>query len=82
MPRSARPGPDGRHGGTPRLRIASPPVEGRANREVERILNEALGGPCKLVGGLRGRTKIVETDLDAGEVAARLDALFGPRTLD
>lgn len=77
VPRSTRPGPDGRHGGLPRLRVSSPPVEGRANAEVERLLREALGAPVRVVRGERGRVKLAEADLDPETLARRLSDAFG-----
>jgi uncharacterized protein YggU (UPF0235/DUF167 family) len=78
VPRATRPGPDGRHGGVPRLRVASPPTDGRANAEVERVLGRLLGCRVRLTGGLRSRRKRVEVALSSGEVERRLVRGFGP----
>ena len=45
-----------------RLRLAAPPVDGKANRELLRFLSEALGVPARsleLVSGQTGRRKVV-----------------------
>jgi uncharacterized protein YggU (UPF0235/DUF167 family) len=77
VPRSPNPGPDGRHGGMPRLRIGAAPVDGRANAEVERRLRELLGCDVRLVGGGRGRRKLLEADLDAAGLQRCLVRVFG-----
>ena len=78
VPQSARSGPDGRHGGTPRLRVRSAPEEGKANEEVERVLSRELGAGARVVRGARGRRKIVEVDLPPAALEARLRRSFGP----
>lgn len=75
-PRSARPGPAGRHDGVPRLRVTSPPSDGRANAEAEKRLSEILGAPVRLVGGSRWKRKTFDTELAAADLDARLVALF------
>ena len=45
-----------------RLRLAAPPVDGKANRELLRFRSEALGVPARsleLVSGQTGRRKVV-----------------------
>jgi uncharacterized protein len=58
---------------TPTLSIAAPPVDGKANAEVERFVAERLGlakSRVKVVGGASARQKRVEVpdevDWDAG----------------
>lgn len=46
-----------------KLRIAAPPVEGKANKEIERFLAQRLSlpkGSVRLVHGSSGRVKLVE----------------------
>jgi uncharacterized protein (TIGR00251 family) len=53
----------GEHGDAIKLRVAAPPVEGEANREVVRFLSKLLGipaGSVELLSGESGRRKIVE----------------------
>ena len=75
VPRSPRPGPDGRHDGVPRLRVSAPPDGGRANEEVERLLGELLGCRVRVVGGRRSRRKLLEADADP---SGGLSRAFGP----
>jgi uncharacterized protein (TIGR00251 family) len=46
----------GVHGGALKIRIASPPVEGKANEELRRFLAEAFGVPLRNVTLVRGET--------------------------
>lgn len=78
VPRSRRPGPDGRYDGVPRLRVTSPPAEGRANSEAERSLSELLGGRVRLTGGGRSRRKTFEIEsLSSSKLEDRLRRTFG-----
>jgi uncharacterized protein YggU (UPF0235/DUF167 family) len=76
-PRSSRPGPDGRHGGVPRLRLSAPPAEGRANAEAERVLSALIGVKVRLVGGGRARTKTFEADIERKALTDKLGTVFG-----
>jgi uncharacterized protein (TIGR00251 family) len=66
----------GRHGDGWRARVAAPPERGRANAALCALLGEALDVPrsaVRIVGGARGRTKIVDVEgIDAAEVERRL----------
>ncbi len=76
VPRASRGGIAGTHGAALRVRVAAPPVEGKANRELVATLAEALGlrpRDLEVVAGLRGRDKVVRiAGLDPAEVAVRL----------
>jgi uncharacterized protein len=67
----------GRHGDGWKVRVAAPPERGRANEALVELLASILGVPARsvsVVGGQRGRAKVVEVDgLAAGEVERRLD---------
>ena len=75
-PRAARDQIAGWRGGVLRLRVTAPPVEGRANEAVERLVAQALGlprGAVRIVGGLQSRDKTVAIDGLADEdVRSRL----------
>ncbi|MCC7059961.1 MAG: DUF167 domain-containing protein [Burkholderiaceae bacterium] len=67
----------GEHDGCLKLRVAAPPVDGRANEEIARFLAERLGVPRRalvMIGGAGSRRKLFGLDapLDAAVLAARL----------
>jgi len=75
QPRARHEGFAGRHGETWRLRLAAPPIEGRANTALVDFLAEAFGVPksrVTLIQGAGHRSKVVRisaptclpTDLD------------------
>ena len=76
-PRSARDEVLGWEGDVLRARVTAPPVEGRANEALLRLLAEALGvskSSLRIVRGQRSREKLVAVDgLDAAEVRRRLE---------
>lgn len=76
QPRASRSEVVGEHGGALRVRLAAPPVEGAANRELVRLLAKLLGtapSNVRVVSGGRSRDKVVEVDgLDAATALARL----------
>ncbi len=78
VPRASRTSFAGLHGdGSLRIRLAAPPVDGKANRELLRFLAETLGIPVRsveLISGETGRAKSVRvTGLAPDEVRTRLD---------
>ena len=46
----------GVHGDALKIRVASPPVEGKANEELRRFLADAFGVPVRNVALVRGET--------------------------
>lgn len=77
----------GRHGDALKVRVAAPPVEGRANDATRVLLAEALGLPpsdVELSGGTTSRSKRFRlAGVDAAEVDKRLRvALEGARPPD
>jgi uncharacterized protein (TIGR00251 family) len=75
-PRSSRDEVVGWKEGVLWVRVQAPPVGGRANQALVRLLAEALGvsrGEVEVVRGHRGREKTVRViRLDEGEVKRRL----------
>jgi uncharacterized protein len=68
QPGAARTGVAGMHGDALKLRLAAPPVEGKANDELRRFLAEAFGVPLRQVTLLRGETsrrKVVRIEAPA-----------------
>ena len=76
-PRSARDEVLGLEDDVLRARVTAPPVQGRANEALLRLLAEALGVPkssLRIVRGQRSREKLVAVEgLDAAEVGRRLE---------
>lgn len=76
IPRSRRAGVQGEHDGALKVGLASPPLEGRANRELCAMLAKLLGiAPSNVcvMAGQRGRLKWVEVvGLDEAAVRERL----------
>ncbi|HEX9106622.1 MAG TPA: DUF167 domain-containing protein [Longimicrobiales bacterium] len=63
QPRASRSEVVGEHDGALKLRLAAPPVEGEANRELVRFLGKLLGvAPSRVtvVSGATGKSKVVE----------------------
>jgi uncharacterized protein (TIGR00251 family) len=64
--------------GTPHLKIAAPPVEGRANKEMLLFLSELLGvkkGSISLVKGHASHSKVISiSGLTAEDVMLRFSA--------
>jgi uncharacterized protein YggU (UPF0235/DUF167 family) len=75
LPRSSRPGIE-RRGGEVVVRVASPPLEGRATEEARHLLADRLGVPrpaIRLRAGERSRSKVFEVDgLTDGELIERI----------
>ena len=67
----------GRQGGAWKVRVTAPPVDGRANAAVLRLVAETLAVPrarVTLVSGHGGRDKVVElTGIDPAETDRRLE---------
>ncbi len=76
-PRGGRDAIDGWDGDTLRVRVASAPVDGRANEALVRLLAKALGvAPSRLgfVSGAPSRVKIIEVDgMSSEEIRATLE---------
>ncbi len=65
QPRASRSEVVGEHDGALKVRLAAPPVEGEANRELVRFLGKLLGvAPSRLtvVAGATGKSKVVEIE--------------------
>ena len=76
-PNAKRTAADGLHDGALRVRLAAPPVDGKANAALQAWLADELGCPKRAVTLLRGdtaRRKQLQIDLPEGAVAAWLAA--------
>jgi len=78
-PRASRDGLGGERQGSLVVRLTAPPVEGRANAALARLLGRKLGVPpsrVSLVRGATGRDKLVRIKgLGRAEVLEKLRAL-------
>jgi len=76
QPNSARSALAGLHGDRLKVRLAAPPLDGKANKELVRFLSRALDVPRKnieITVGLGARGKTVRViDLDPDALGARL----------
>lgn len=76
QPRAKRAEVAGERGGAVVIRVTAPPVDGRANEAVCRLIAQALGVPRRAVRIVRGeaaRDKLVRIDgLSADEARAAL----------
>jgi uncharacterized protein len=76
QPRAKRTEIAGERGGTVVIRVAAPPVDGKANDAVRRLIAQLLGVPRSAVEIVRGesaRDKLVRIEgLSADEVRTRL----------
>lgn len=77
VPGASKPGPAGRYGGLPRLRVRSRATDGRANAEAQRVLTELLAVKVELATGAHSRRKTFVANLEQGVADARLREVFG-----
>ena len=62
-PRSSKPGVVGPYGDTLKVKLSSPPVEGKANKELIQLLAKEFGLPQKnveIISGQSSKNKIVK----------------------
>jgi uncharacterized protein (TIGR00251 family) len=82
QPRAGRTEITGRHGDALRIRVAAPPVDGRATDAARRALADALDvapSAVTIVSGERSRLKRMRIDgLAADDVIQRLTRWLGP----
>ena len=76
VPRASRSEIAGEHNGALRIRIAAPPVEGAANRELIRLLAKSFRLPrnaVEIISGSASKSKVVHI---AGADSARLEQMI------
>jgi len=62
QPRASRDGIDGLHADALKVKVTAPPVEGRANKAVKKLLAEQLGispSQIEIIAGERSREKLL-----------------------
>lgn len=73
VPNSSQRGIAGLHGDKVKIRVSAPPEGGKANAEVEDLLESAIGAPVLLIRGMRGRHKVFKvTGLDPELICRKL----------
>jgi uncharacterized protein (TIGR00251 family) len=75
VPNAKRTGVDGLHDGALRVRLAAPPVDGKANETLVAWLADELGVPKRRVALVRGQTarrKWLAIDVEQADVMAWL----------
>ena len=81
QPGAGRSAVDGRHGTSLKVRVAAPPVGGRANEASAAILAETFGldeAQVELVGGHTSRSKTFALrDIDVDDFRRRLEQVVG-----
>lgn len=78
VPNAKRSGADGLHDGALRVRLAAPPVDGKANEALVAWVAEALGLPRRAVSLVRGQTsrrKWLALDGPMAEISAAVTRL-------
>jgi len=73
-PRSDRSGIEGVDSWRKRLivKVRSPPLDGKANREAEEVLREATDSPSSVVSGHTSRQKTILIEGDPAEIISKL----------
>ena len=77
QPRASRNGINGVQGDALKLRVTAPPVEGRANKALKKLLAQRLGIPpsrITIITGQRSREKLVQV---SGISKAELEKALG-----
>lgn len=77
QPRASQNGIDGVQGDALKLRVTAPPVEGRANKALQKLLAKRLGIPpsqITIITGQRSREKLVQV---SGISRAELEKALG-----
>ena len=80
QPGARKSGIAGLHGDALKVKLAAPPVEGRANDELLRYLSDALGVPKSAVRIERGETsrkkwvRVTRPDIDPARLLANADS--------
>lgn len=73
VPNASRSQVVGVHDGSVKVRVASPPEDGKANRELTRLLQHEIGRDVKLVHGITSRKKVFEiAGADAEHIMRKL----------
>ena len=82
QPRASRDGIDGLHGDALKVRVTAPPVEGRANKAVKKLLAEKFGlspSQIEIIAGERSREKLLRiSGISKADMERVLDITLPP----
>lgn len=81
VPNASKTAPAGLHDGALRLRLAAPPIDGRANNALVEWLADELGLPrrgVRLLSGETSRRKRLRLECDPTRLVAWLQRASGP----
>lgn len=82
QPRASRDGIDGLHGDALKVKVTAPPVEGRANKAVKKLLAGKLGispSQVEIIAGERSREKLLRiSGISRAEMERTLGIIFPP----
>jgi uncharacterized protein (TIGR00251 family) len=77
VPRASRNAIEGEHGGALKIRVTAPPVDGRANDALRRLLAERLNVPLAAVRIVTGETRRTKRVSIAGVTRAQAIKVLG-----
>ena len=82
QPRASRDGIDGLHGDALKVKVTAPPLEGRANKAVKKLLSEHLGiapSQVEIIAGERSREKLLRiSGISRAEIEKALGITLPP----
>lgn len=79
-PRGSRNAIEGEHAGALKIRLTAPPIEGRANDALRRLLSDHLNVPLSAVQLISGHSSRIKRVSISGVSPAQIRALAAPRT--
>ena len=82
QPRASREGIVGMHGDALKVRVSAPPLEGRANKALKKLLAERLGTPLsriEIITGQHSRKKLLSiSGISREKVERALGVIISP----
>jgi uncharacterized protein (TIGR00251 family) len=82
QPRASRDGIEGLHGDALKVKVTAPPLEGRANKAVKKLLAEQLGiapSQVEIIAGERSREKLLRiSGISRAEIEKALGITLPP----
>jgi uncharacterized protein (TIGR00251 family) len=82
QPRASRDGIEGMHGDALKVKVTAPPVEGKANKAVKKLLAKQLGialSQVEIIAGERSREKLLRiSGISRAEMEKALGIILPP----